>query len=168
MAGSINVDFNVLFDKVQWRDWKTGLYMKMPAEARAACFAEAEYTAELMRAKVPISRDYMQWPSSHNQPSGRLHDAIGAYPTDKGGRVVWDDFGHASHWRHVEYGTTDHPQSGPKGITFYAKKGPRFGYINVPSVHHPGTEAQPYVRPSLTGIQNRLFQRVVRYLRHMA
>ena len=168
MDGSIDVDFNVLFDSVQWRDWKSGRYMTMPAEAKAACLEVAEETAELMRAKVPINRDYMQWPSSTNEPAGRLYDAIHAYSTETGGAVTWDDFGPTTHWRHVEYGTTDHPQSGPRGISFFGRKGPRFGYMNVPSVHHPGTEAQPYVRPALAGLHNRLFQRVVSHLRHMA
>jgi hypothetical protein len=88
-----------------------------------------EATADDARAGCPID-------------SSDLVDSIGTrYPGKLRGVVVVG----TDHWRATEYGSAPHIIRAHGPYSLHSDDGEYFG----PVVHHPGTPAQPFMRPAL-------------------
>jgi hypothetical protein len=116
--------------------------------------AKAEVVAEGQRRRCPVSRD-----GSHGRPPGYMRSKIGwaMYRDERG---LYFEAGSSARTPdgkpyplYVEYGTRPHvirpkrPDGtlhwvGNDGMSHFAKQ-----------VHHPGTRAQPFMRPSLDDIR---------------
>lgn len=74
--------------------------------------------------------------------SGELVGSIGtSYPGELRGLITIS----APHWHTVEYGSPPHIIRAHGRYSLRSDEGEYFG----PIVHHPGTPAQPFLRPSL-------------------
>lgn len=112
---------------------------------------KGERVAQEMKRRAPVSLD-----GSHGRPPGHMRDRVATEMgrdeqglfCDIGTDATTPD-GH-SYPLDVELGTRAHVIESKGDYPLRDGRGNVFGKI----VHHPGTEAQPFIRPSLDVLRN--------------
>lgn len=113
---------------------------------------DGEIVAQEQKRLCPVSPA-----GASDHPSGQLRSAIGwsMHVTTHGLEVrvgVDPDSPATEYALPVEFGTRPHEI---RSHGDYPLRNPRTGQVFGPSVHHPGTQAQPYLRPSLDVLPRR-------------
>ncbi|HKN57161.1 MAG TPA: HK97 gp10 family phage protein [Amycolatopsis sp.] len=109
---------------------------------------QAERVTQEAKRLAPVSPVGEQ-----DHPSGQLRSSIGWDLTHDGRQLVAEVRAETDYALYVEVGTRPHDITSHGD---YPLRNPKTGAVFGRTVHHPGTKAQPYLRPSLDVIRGRV------------